>query len=219
MIVSTDSRLTTPRWLRTTGRVGLLCALPLGLIYCDWATAVDEETEVDPVEESAPVGLDELGPAAGAAGLSPSLLEAEYQDLVAEYQDIIREGMEAGALSGRRGPELNAYLTGWTTMRLMGYALDNDIPDDILDPLRELLVAEMVERNRGLVVDDYSSRISSTDLQSPELKATLAELEELMKEFVDDPDAQERFGEWSSRVHELRTRLLETIGRLPESQE
>lgn len=212
MIVSTRTRAPAPRWLRATGRLALLCALPLGLIYCDWATAVEEETAVDPVEEAGPADVDELGAAADAAGLSPSLLEAVYQD-------IIREAMEAGALSGRRGPELNAYLTGWATMRLSGYALDHDIPDEILDPLRELLIAEMVERNRGLPAGDHTFRISSTDLQSPELEATRAELLELMREYVAGPDTKEWFAEWSGRAHELRTRLREAIGRVPESQE
>lgn len=208
MIVSTRTRAPAPRWLRATGRLALLCALPLGLIYCDWATAVEEETAVDPVEEAGPADVDELGAAADAAGLSPSLLEA-----------VIREGMEAGALSGRRGPELNAYLAGWATMRLSGYALDHDIPDEILDPLRELLIAEMVERNRGLPAGDYTFRISSTDLQSPELEAMRAELLELMREYVQAPRAWEQSGEWSGRVQELRTRLREAIGRVPESQE
>lgn len=213
MIVSTDTRPPAPRWVRTTGRVALLCALPLGLIYCDWATvptAVDDKTGMDPVEESAPVDVDELRAAAEAAAGALARREAVLQDL-------IREAMESGDLTEQRGRELSAYLSGAASGRLEVYALDSATPDEIIEPLRELLMAGMVERNRGLFVGDYTSRISTAEPRSPELKATLAELRELMREYVQDPDAQERFGEWSGRVRELRTRLREAI-RVPEGQ-
>ena len=225
MIVSTDTRPPAPRWLRTTGRLALLCALPLGLIYCDWATAVDEETAMDPVEAQ-PVGvdevdavMDELGAttdelSAAAAAAARAISRAE-----AEYQDLIRGGMESGALSEQRGRKLSAYLSGLASGRLISYTLDNDIPDEVGRKYGELLVTEMVERNRGLWTGDYSSRISTTDLDNPELKAmldtTLDALQDLMKGVVDDPDAQERVGELNDRIQELRTRVREAIGRVP----
>ena len=171
MIVSTDTRAPSPRGLRTTGRLVLVCALPLGLIYCDWATAVDEETAMDSVEESSPVGIDEARAAAEAAAQALARREAVLQEL-------IWEGMESGTVTEQRGRELSVHLSGAA----------------------------------------WGSIESLSDPQSPEFKATLAELRELMREFVQDPDAQERFGEWSGQVRELRTRLLEAIG-VPEGQE
>ena len=259
MIVSTRTRAPAPRWLRATGRVALLCALPLGLIYCDWATApmaADDEAGVDPVEAAAVVGTDELHVGANEAlvGANEALVRA-YQLLVrseelhfgadelraatyatarveralsqleAALQEFIREGMESGDLTEERGRELSAYLSGAASGRLIRYSLDNDIPDEISRKYGELLVTEMVERNRGLYAGDYTSRISTTDLQSPELEATLAELRELMQEIVQDPAAQARLGDWNSRygeltgrVKELRTRLREAI-RVPEGRE
>ena len=214
MIVSTDTRPPAPRLPRIVGRVALLCALPLGLIYCDWATApmsVDE-AGVDPLEEPAPVGMDELRVAAEAAAQALSQREAALQEL-------IREGMESGALTEQRGRELSANLSGAAWGTFESYALDNAIPGQTRKQLRELFVTEMVERNRGLFAGDYTSRISTTEPLSPELKAKLAELRELMREFVQDPDTQERLGEWSGRVQDLRTKLLEAIGRIPEGRE
>lgn len=209
MIVSTRTRAPAPRWLRATGRVALLCALPLGLIYCDWATApmaADDEAGVDPVEGAALVGADE-----SIVGANEALVRA-YERLVRSYERLVRA-------------ELSAYLSGAASGHLIRYSLDNDIPDEISRKYGELLVTEMVERNRGLYAGDYTSRISTTDLQSPELEATLAELRELMQEIVRDPAAQERLGEWNSRygaltgrVKELRTRLREAI-RVPEGRE
>ena len=213
MIVSTDSHPPTPRWLRLAGRVALLCAMPFGLIYCDWATAVDEETAMDPVQVAAPVGVDELRAAADAAARALSLADAEYQDLV-------RAWMESGAVSEQLDRELSASLSrlALASGRFERYALDSAVRDEIRRKNAESLFAELVERNRRLWIGDYSFPISTTDLQSPELKAMLAELQGLMKEFVQDPDVKERLGEWSGRVQELRTRLREAIGRVPESQ-
>ena len=189
MIVSADTRSPAPRWLRTTGRLALLCALPLGLIYCDWATAVDEETAMDPVEAQ-PVGVDELGAVVDELGATTDELSAAAAAALraifraeAEYQDLIREGI--------------------------------DIPDEVGRKYVELLVTGMVERNRGLWTGDYSSRISTADLDNPQLRATLDAFEVLMKGVVDDPDVQERVGELNDRIQELRTRVREAIGRVP----
>lgn len=231
MIVSTRTRAPAPRWLRATGGVALLCALPLGLIYCDWATApmaADDEAGVDPVDGAALVGTDESIVGADelrAAADAVARVERALSQREAALQEFIREGMESGDLTEEHGRELSAYLSGAASGRLIRYSLDNDIPDEISRKYVELLVTEMVERNRGLYAGDYTSRISTTDLQSPELEATLAELRELMQEIVRDPAAQERLGEWNSRygaltgrVKELRTRLREAI-RVPEGRE
>jgi len=204
MIVSTDSRRRAPRWLRTVTWVAMLCALPFGLIYCDWQTAVDEETAMDPVEDAAPAGIDELRAAAERATQAISRREAELQE-------IIREAMESGALSERRGRELSAYLSGAASGSLSRYAIDNAIPDEIWQATSELLIAEMVERNRGLWIGDYSSRISTTDLQSPELRATLAEMRELVEEIGRARDRDEMPGEWRSRMEELKARIREAL--------
>ena len=76
MIVSTETRAPAPRWLRTTVRLALLCALPLGLIYCDWATtpmAADDEAGVDPVEAARRLAWTSCAPQrTGLRGPSPS---------------------------------------------------------------------------------------------------------------------------------------------------
>ncbi|MCY4571385.1 MAG: hypothetical protein OXF01_01180, partial [Gemmatimonadetes bacterium] len=173
-------------------------------IYCDWQTAVDEETAMDPVEDAAPAGIDELRAAAERATQALSRREAELQEL-------IREGMESGALSERRGRELSVYLSGAASGSLIWYAIDNAIPDEIWQATSELLIAEMVERNRGLWIGDYSSRISTTDLQSPELRATLAEMRELVEEIGRARDRDEMPGEWRSRMEELKARIREAL--------
>ena len=231
MIVSTRTQAPAPRWLRTTGRLALLCALPLGLIYCDWATApmaADDEAAMNPAEEVALValrellvgteellvGADELRVAADAAArVARALSQRE-----AALQELIREGMESGDLTEEHGRELSAYLSGAASGHLISYALNNDIADEIRRKYSELLVTEMVERNRGLYAGDYTSRISTAEPRSPELEAMLAEMRELMREYVQAPRAWEQSGEWSGRVRELRTRLREAI-RVPEGRE
>ena len=216
MIVSTDTRSPAPRLLRIVGRAALLCALPLGLIYCDWATApmAADEAGVDPVEEPAPVGMDELRTATDAA---PRFAQALSQREAA-LQELILDGIESGAVSEQRGRALGAYLSGAASGYLAVYARDNAVSDEILESLRDSLMAETVERYRGLLAGDYTSRVSTADPQSPELKAIPAALRELMRGIVQDPDAHERLGEWSGRVRELETRLREAIG-VPEGQE
>ncbi len=231
MIVSTRTQAPASRWLRTTGRLALLCALPLGLIYCDWATApmaADDEAAMNPAEEVALValrellvgteellvGADELRVAADAAArVARALSQRE-----AALQELIREGMESGDLTEEHGRELSAYLSGAASGHLISYALNNDIADEIRRKYSELLVTEMVERNRGLYAGDYTSRISTAEPRSPELEAMLAEMRELMREYVQAPRAWEQSGEWSGRVRELRTRLREAI-RVPEGRE
>ncbi|MCY4509071.1 MAG: hypothetical protein OXG35_19250, partial [Acidobacteria bacterium] len=186
--------------------VAMLCALPFGLIYCDWQTAVDEETAMDPVEDAAPAGIDELRAAAERATQAISRREAELQE-------IIREAMESGALSERRGRELSAYLSGAASGSLSRYAIDNAIPDEIWQATSELLIAEMGERTRGLWTGDYTSRISTTDLQNPELRATLAELRERIKEIGQDSDARKRLQELSTMLREALGHVLESQGR------
>ena len=207
MIVSTDTHPPTPRWLRIAGRVALVCALPFGLVYCDQRvpTEADDATMVDPAEGALlDRSRDELRAAAERATQAISRREAELQEL-------IREWMESEALSERRGRELSAYLSGAASGSLSRYAIDNAIPDEIWQATSELLIAEMGEHIRGLWIGDYSSRISTTDLQSPELRATLAEMRERIKEIGQDSDARKR-------LQELSTMLREAIGDVLESQ-
>ena len=190
--------------------------------------AADDEAAMNPAEEVALValhellvgteellvGADELRAAADAAArVARALSQRE-----AALQELIREGMESGDLTEEHGRELSAYLSGAASGHLIRYALDNDIPDEIRRKYGELLVTEMVVRNRGLYAGDYTSRISTAEPRSPELEAMLAEMRELMREYVQAPRAWEQSGEWSGRVRELRTRLREAI-RVPEGRE
>ena len=211
MIVSTDTRSPAPRWLRAATWMAVICALPFGLVYCDRPTAptaADEETTADPAEGAVLDRLDELRAAADEAIRVLSRRESQIQEL-------IREAMESGTISERRGRELSAYVSGAALAR---YAIDNAIPDETYQTTSELFIAEMVERNRGLWIGDYSSRISTTDLQSPELRAALAEMRELIEEIGRTPDANERFGEWRGRIVELNAKVRGALGRHVEGE-
>ena len=217
MIVSTDNRSPAPRWVRAATWMAVMCALPFGLIYCDRPTAptapmaADEETTADPAE--------------GAVLDSPDELFATLHELVdnlsrreAEIQERIREAVESGELSERRGRELSAYVTGAASGRLSRYALDHAISGEEEQAAASWLIARSAERNRGLWIGDYSSRISTTDLQSPELRATLAEMQELIAEIGRTPDAKERFGEWRGRIVELNAKVRGALGRHVEGE-
>ena len=110
-----------------------------------------------------------------------------------------------------------------------GAALDT--PDELSDAVGEVLeslsrraaqiqeiIREVVETDRGLWLDDYSSRISTADVNSPEMRDALAEMRQLIGEIGRDPDAKERFGEWSGRVREIKARILAALGPEIESE-
>ena len=211
MIVSTDIRSPAPRWLRTASRLAVACALPFGLIYCDRPTAIQEETTVDPVEGAALDTPDELSDAVGEVVESLSRRAAQIQE-------IIRKVVESGALSEERGRELNAYVSGAASGGLARYALDRAISEEAYLAAADGLLSELVETNRGLWLGDYSSRISTADVKSPELRDALAEMRQLIGEIDRDPDAKERFGEWSGRVTELNAKIRAVLGHKIESE-
>ena len=211
MIVSTDIRSPAPRWLRTASRLAVACALPFGLIYCDRPTAIEEETTMDPVEGSALDAPDEVSAAVDEFLESLSRREAEIQEL-------IREAMESGALSEERGRELIAYVSGAASGGLARYALDYAIAEEAYRAAADGLLSELVETNRELWLGDYSSRISTADVNSPELRDALAEMRQLIGEIGRDPDAKERFEEWSGRLREIKARIRAALSPEIESE-
>ena len=114
MIVSTDTRPPAPRWLRITGRVALLCALPFGLIYCERRVATDGAAPDTPEEVAAAV--DEF--------LESLAREGE------EIQERIGQAMESGALTEERGRELSGHVTGAASELLVRYSLDHEISEE-----------------------------------------------------------------------------------------
>ena len=211
MVVSTDSRSPAPRWVRTASRLAVACALPFGLIYCDRPTATQQETTMDSVEGAALDAPGELSAVVGEVLESLSRREAEIQEL-------IREAMESGVLSEERGRELSAYVSGAASGRLARYALDYAIAEEAYRAAADGLLSELVETNRELWLGDYSSRISTADVNSPELRDALAEMRQLIGEIGRDPDAKERFEEWSGRLREIKARIRAALSPEIESE-
>ena len=136
MIVSTDTRPPAPRWLRTTGRLAVVCALPLGLVYCDRRMA-PERAAADGPEEVAAV-VDEFLESVSRRGL--------------EIQERIRDEVESGALSEERARELSAHVTGAATELLIRHTLDHEISED------------EVRAASSRVIEDLSLRAALVDL-------------------------------------------------------
>ncbi len=209
MIVSTDTRSPAPRWLRTASSLAVACALPFGLIYCDRPTAIEEETTMDPVEGAAPDTPDEVSAAVDEVVESLS-------HRAAQIQEILRELMESGRLSEERGRELSAYV-GAATGYMTGYAIMHAIAAETYQAAADEVLSELVETNRELWLGDYSSRITTADVKSPEVRDALAEMRQLIGEIGRDPDAKERFEEWSGRISEIKSRIRAVLGPEVES--
>jgi len=208
MIVTTDNRTPARRLVRSAGWVAVVCALPLGLIYCDRPTATEQDAAMDPAEGAALGTPDQVSAAVDEFVASLSRREAEIQE-------VIREAMESGVLSEGRGRELSAYVSGAASGRLARYAIDHDLPDDEDRSAAIRLIRESVELTRGIWLGDYSSPISTanlTDIKSAELRAALAEMQELIREIGQNRDDRERFGEWRGRVKELNARIRVAMG-------
>lgn len=205
MIVSTDNRTPVPRWARAASRVAVVCALPLGLIYCDRPTATVEDGAMDPAEGAALDTPDEVSAAVDAVVESLSRR-------VAEIQEIIREAMESGVLSERRGRELSAYVSGAASGRLARYAIDQDLSDEEDRSAALRLIRESVyllaDSGSATTRPPFRPRI----IKSPELQAALAEMQELITEIGRNPGGKERFGEWRGRVEELNARIRGFLG-------
>ena len=140
MIVSTDTHPLTPRWLRIAGRVALLCALPLGLVYCDRRTT-SEGAALDTPEEVSAV-VDEYVESLSRGG--------------EEIQERIREAIESGTLSEERGRELSADVTGaaraiWELSRR---AEKQDALQEMQDALQEM--QELIEEIRTTPKEERS---------------------------------------------------------------
>jgi len=208
MIVTTDNRTPARRLVRSAGWVAVVCALPLGLIYCDRPTATEQDAAMDPAEGAALGTPDQVSAAVDEFVASLSRREAEIQE-------VIREAMESGVLSEGRGRELSAYVSGAASGRLARYAIDHDLPDDEDRSAAIRLIRESVELTRGIWLGDYSFPISTanlTDIKSAELRAALAEMQELIREIGQNRDDRERFGEWRGRVKELNARIRVAMG-------
>jgi len=110
MIVSASARPAAPRWLRTVCRGALLCALPLGLIYCDRRVPTHGQAAVDPVEGAALDGMDEPLAAPDEATDVVSRRVAELQKLI-HYQEVLWKAAKPGDPSESVLREASGYLT------------------------------------------------------------------------------------------------------------
>ncbi len=202
LIVSTDTRPPAPDWLRAASRLAVVCLLPLGLIYCDHYRPMqtEEGTSTDPVEAPALDSPHDLSAAVDEATRVLPRPDPEFQELI-HYQELIWEAVESGRLAEPSGREASGYLTNAMERKLT-----------------ELFHARSAERNRGLGLSDYSSHISTGDLQSPELSGALAEMQELIEEIRQAPDSSARSEERSRRIQELNTRIYAAIGLGIESE-
>ena len=202
LIVSTDTRPPAPDWLRAASRLAVVCLLPLGLIYCDHYRPMqtEEGTSTDPVEAPALDSPHDLSAAVDEATRVLPRPDPEFQELI-HAQELIWEAVESGRLAEPSGREASGYLTNAMERKLT-----------------ELFHARSAERNRGLGLSDYSSHISTGDLQSPELSGALAEMQELIEEIRQAPDSNARSEERSRRIQELNTRIYAAIGLGIESE-
>ena len=231
MVVSTDSRSPAPRWVRTTSRVAVACALPFGLIYCDRPTAIEEETTMDPVEGAALDTPDEVqnpswspdGRRIAFTGLRVSDAVGEVVESLsrreAEIQELIREAMESGAVSEERGRELSAYVTGIAGGHPARSAAEHEtsVEEFFGDPsgssegaCRQCHFAVRGVKLNALPVG-YVPPVPTMDF--PGLRAALAEMQELIEEIHRTPDAEERSEDWNRRIEELSKKIAEASGR------
>ncbi len=188
MIVSTDTRSPTPRWLRLAGRVALLCALPFGLIYCDRRTA-SEGAALDTPEEVSAV-VDEYLESLSRGG--------------EEIQERIREAIESGRLSEERGRELSAHVTGAASDLLIRYTLDHEISE------------EDVRFASSRAITELSRRAEMRDALE-EMRDALEETQELIEEIRTTPEEERyqlsgRIEELNRRVRDAGRRSLGGMG-------
>jgi len=215
MIVSTDNRSPAPRWLRTASRLAVACALPFGLIYCDRPTAIEEETTMDPVEGAALDTPDEVSAAVGEVVESLSRRAAQIHELLRE----LREAVESGALSEQRGRELSAYVSGAASGGRARSVVEHEtsIEEFLRDPLvsSEGACRQCHFAVRGMKLN--ASRVGDvppvSTMDFPELRAALAEMQELIEEINRTPEAEERSEDWHRRIEELRKMIAEASGR------
>lgn len=111
MIVSAGTRSPAPRWLRSASRLAVASMLPLGLIYCS-------HYQPTPVVGAALDRIDDPSAAADETAETACLLSRGD----AKYRDIIREAVETGALSERRGRQLNRWLCDGDTSAVIARA-------------------------------------------------------------------------------------------------
>lgn len=130
MIVSTDTRPPAPRWLRTAGRLAVVCALPLGLVHCDRRMA-PERAAADGPEEVAAV-VDEFLESVSRRGL--------------EIQERIRDEVESGALSEERARELSANVTGAAYQLLIRHTLEHEFSADEVRAASSRLIMDLTRR-------------------------------------------------------------------------
>ena len=200
-IVSTDASAAAPRWLRTTSRVTLLCALPLGIIYCDRRVPTAGETAMGLAEVPALDGMDQLRAAPlEATGAPLSRRVAELQKLI-HYQEILWKAAKPGNANESVLREASGYLTN---------GMEREIT--------ELFLARSAEHNRGRRSDESSPHTSTGYHQNPELSGALAAMRELVEEIRQAPDSNARSEEQNRRIRELNARIHAAIGLGFESE-
>lgn len=191
MIVSTDASPAAPGWLRTTSRLTLLCALPLGLIHCDRRVPRAGGTGMGLAEVAALDSMDQLPAAPDEATGVRTRRVAKLQQLI-HFQEVL---WKAGASNDPALREASGYLTN---------GMEREIT--------ELFLAGNAERNRGHQLGDDSSRTSAGELRSPELSNALAAMHDLVEAISQAPDSSARSVQQSRRIRELNARIYAAIG-------
>ena len=98
MIVDTN-KTATPGWLRTAAWIAVICALPLGLVYCgqpDTPATVDDATEAPAVEANDAAQAGDSAAAAAAAGAR------RYELAVQQVQAMLDAGEVTEEQANRR---------------------------------------------------------------------------------------------------------------------
>ena len=145
MIVSAGARPAAPRWLRTACRGALLCALPLGLIYCDRRVPTHGQATVDPVGGAALDGMSEPLAAPDEATDVVSRRVAELQKLI-HHQEVLWQAVKPGGLSERDGREASGYLTNGMEREITELFLARSAtPGDLRSPELSRALAAMRE--------------------------------------------------------------------------
>ena len=96
MIVEDNTTTTTPRWLRTGAWIAAVCALPLGIVYCD-----QPETPATPDDEvmEAPAGAEANDAAQAGDSDDAATGQARRMERVAAFRRNLGDRVEAGEIT------------------------------------------------------------------------------------------------------------------------
>ena len=118
MIVKTNTTTTTPRWLRTGAWIAVVCALPLGIVYCD-----QPETPAAPDDRvmEAPAAAQANDAAQAGDTDDAAALDARRAERVAALRRDLGAMVRAGEITGEQAEDRMAAVR-----RLMVQAQSGD---------------------------------------------------------------------------------------------